>query len=73
MSRPDTTFTKKTRLFSPSFTRHLTSQGSAIKDLTSANISGSKLENFLKYCKNYTNVLFFGIKYEVGSDVYVKT
>jgi len=45
MSRPDTTFTKKTRLFSPSFTRHLTSQGSAIKDLTSANISGSKLES----------------------------
>jgi hypothetical protein len=44
MSRPNTTFTKKTRLFSPSFTRHLTSQGAAVKDLTSANLSGSNLE-----------------------------
>lgn len=44
MSRPNTTFSKKTRLFGPSVTRHLNSMDAPIIGATSANLSGSSLE-----------------------------
>ena len=44
MSRPNTTFSKKTRLFGPSVTRHLSSMDAPVIGATSANLSGSSLE-----------------------------
>lgn len=44
MTRPNTTFSKKTRLFSPSVVRHLHGLASSVVGITSANISGSSLE-----------------------------
>lgn len=44
MSRPSAIFSRKTRLFSPSVTRHLSDYNAGIVDLTSANISGSSLD-----------------------------
>jgi len=44
MSRPNTTFSKKTRLFSPSVTRHLYGSDAPVIGVTSANLSGSSME-----------------------------